>query len=257
MTKVLRHIGYWDGPAVPEGLPDVCEFVSAEPDVAVQRAVAAYLRSGTTFVVAAGLSVCRLCGAGNGGGEQTDGEYFVWPEGLAHYVEEHGVRLPDEVVAIAVRGPAPDVDPDRFALALLETGELTIDTDWWAGLSGRPAHSGPATVHLLGCRRNASVARWNLPTTADIYIDRVPPNSIAPLAQLRRLLGTAWPFSGLRHVLDTQPFLAVTAGNPAALHRRLATSPRLRPYLFYDDGHRLIPVWSDNTTSPSGTPGSH
>jgi hypothetical protein len=27
---------------------------------------------------------------------------WLWPEGLAHYVEAHGVRLPDEFVAYAV-----------------------------------------------------------------------------------------------------------------------------------------------------------
>jgi len=156
MTRVLRLIGYWDGAAVPEGLPDVCDFVFAGADIAVQQSVAAYLRSGTVHIAAAGFSVCRLCGVANGSTEQTDGEHFVWPEGLAHYLEEHGVRLPEEVVAVAVRGKAPAVDIEWFTRALLDTGELTIDPDWWCRMSGRPGGAGQATSHLPGCRRNRS-----------------------------------------------------------------------------------------------------
>ncbi|BCJ40665.1 hypothetical protein GCM10010168_73470 [Actinoplanes ianthinogenes] len=129
MAQVLRLIGYWDGRQAPGGWPDVCGFVTAV-DSTVQRNVVAYLRSGTRFVASAGVSVCRLCGAANGSAEQTDGVYFVWPEGLPHYVEEHGVRLPDEVVAIAARGVPSAVDPDRFESAL-RAGDLTIDVEWW------------------------------------------------------------------------------------------------------------------------------
>ena len=244
MTKVLRLIGYWDGPAVPEGLPDVCDFVLADADITIQRSVAAYLRSGTVFVAAAGVSVCRLCGAANGGTEQTDGEHFVWPEGLAHYVEEHGVRLPNEVAAIAVRGAAPVVDLEWFTGALLKTGELRIDVDWWYSLAGAGS-AGPAIEHLPGCRRSGSTASWVLPTTADIYVDRVPPDAMAILVQLRRLLGAPWPFSGLRDLLVSQPVLAAAAGNPSMLCRTLTSSPKLRPYLFYGAEGGLTPVWSD------------
>ena len=73
--------------------------------------VVAYLRSGTVFVAAAGFSVCRVCGILNGNTEMTDGEHFVWPEGLGHYVESHNVRLPAEVLEVARRGPARPVDP--------------------------------------------------------------------------------------------------------------------------------------------------
>ena len=244
MTKVLRLIGYWDGPAVPEGLPDVCDFVVADAEITVQRSVAAYLRSGTVFVAAAGVSDCRLCGAANGSTEQTDGEHFVWPEGLAHYVEQHGVRLPDEVVAVAAGGAAPAVDLEWFTRALLETGELRINVDWWYSLAGLDS-AGPAIEHLRGCRRSGATASWDLPTTADIYVDRVPPDAVAILVQLRRLLGAPWPFSGLCDLLVSQPFLAAT-GNPSMLYRTLTSSPELRPYLFYGSEGGLMPVWSDN-----------
>jgi hypothetical protein len=36
----------------------------------------------------------------------TDGVY-CWPEGLAHYVKEHDVRLPDEFVTHVARAPKP------------------------------------------------------------------------------------------------------------------------------------------------------
>ncbi|WBB69033.1 hypothetical protein [Micromonospora sp. WMMD812] len=243
MTKILRLIGYWDGPAVSEGLPDVCGFVVADADATLQRAVAAYLRSGTDFVAAAGVSVCRLCGAANGSTEQTDGEYFVWPEGLAHYVEEHDVRLPDEVAAVAVRGVASTVDPEWFEHALLETGEVRIDVDWWCGLAG-VSSTAPAIEHLPGCRRSESTASWDLPTSADIYVDRVPPEAVTILVRLRRLLGTSWPFSGLRDLLASQPILAAV-GNPSMLYRTLTISPDLRPYLFYRAEGGLMPVWCD------------
>ncbi|HTJ33294.1 MAG TPA: hypothetical protein VL738_08685 [Dactylosporangium sp.] len=242
MTKVLRLIGYWDGRAAPDGLPDVCGFVPAV-ESAVQRAVAAYLRSGTVFAVAAGVSLCRLCGAANGRAEQTDGEHFVWPEGLAHYVEEHGVRLPDEVAATAARGLAEVVDLEWFTPSLLETGEVTIDMEWWRHQAS-PGSAGHAVKHLRGCRHSAMVANWDLPTHADIYVDRVPQDAVTVLVKLRRLLGTAWPFSDLRSLLTSQPFHAAT-GNPSKLYRTLTASPELRPYLFYEADRGLMPVWSD------------
>ncbi|MEV0731505.1 hypothetical protein [Polymorphospora sp. NPDC050346] len=132
--KVLRQIGYWHGPWAEEGWPDVRKFIASEPDAEQRRSVVAYLRSGTEFVAAAGFSLCRICGATNGSTELTDGQHFVWPAGLAHYVEAHDVRLPGDVVAVAVQGPARAVDALEFERALFETGELTIDVQWWRGL---------------------------------------------------------------------------------------------------------------------------
>jgi hypothetical protein len=48
-----------------------------------------------------GYSFCRFeCGIPNnamGDSDLSDGEW-LWPEGLAHYVERHSVRLPDEFI---------------------------------------------------------------------------------------------------------------------------------------------------------------
>jgi hypothetical protein len=43
-----------------------------------------------------------MCDKQNGSGEFTDGTY-AWPEGLAHYVYDHKVRLPEEFVRHALR----------------------------------------------------------------------------------------------------------------------------------------------------------
>jgi hypothetical protein len=101
----------------------------------VQRDVAAYLRSGVTYVAAAGVSACRLCGAANGSTELTDGTHFVWPSGLAHYVEAHSVRLPKDVVAVATNGGNRVVDLAEFEREFFETGGITIDSDWWRHLT--------------------------------------------------------------------------------------------------------------------------
>jgi hypothetical protein len=64
-----------------------------------------------------GQSSCRFCGADNGALEYSDGVY-QWPEGLAHYVSDHSVRLPGEFVAHAVE-----------RLDSLESSSPSLD--WW------------------------------------------------------------------------------------------------------------------------------
>ncbi|GIE04127.1 hypothetical protein Adu01nite_54770 [Paractinoplanes durhamensis] len=141
MTSTLRLIGYWSGPEEPTDFPDVRAFVATEQDAATEQSVAAYLRSGTIFVAAAGTSTCRLCGLPNGSTERTDGHHFVWPDGLAHYVETHHVRLPPEVVSLAATTTPDPVDPDAFEQALF-SGDLTIDLDWWRSLRTDAAPEG-------------------------------------------------------------------------------------------------------------------
>lgn len=69
-----------------------------------------------------GYSPCRLCGlASNGNLDLTDGTY-IWPEGLAHYVLEHSVRLPDEFIH-HVRAQQEMTDGVR------------VDETWWRGLA--------------------------------------------------------------------------------------------------------------------------
>ncbi|MBM7494950.1 hypothetical protein JOD64_006172 [Micromonospora luteifusca] len=135
--KTLRLIGYWWGSDEP-GWPDVNQFVDEGLDPGESERVALYLSSGTAWVAAAGLSPCRLCGVGNGSAELTDGSHFIWPEGLAHYVRDHQVRLPAQITEVMYGESAP-VDASRFEQDL-DAGDLSIDDEWWRTLGDtRPA----------------------------------------------------------------------------------------------------------------------
>jgi hypothetical protein len=116
----LRVIGYWKSKEEPFW-PDPAWFVDPDWAVEERNAVLRYLRSPEDAVASAGYSWCRFrCGERTTGCmEYTDG-FWRWPEGLAHYVEKHNVRLPDEFVASALSKSTPD----------------GIDKDWWKGQRG-------------------------------------------------------------------------------------------------------------------------
>ena len=119
----LRLIGYWidvDGP----DLPDPTAFVDPTWDMDERRIVANYLGADRPNSVGSGCSPCRICGYPNGFDDFTDG-VFQWPEGLAHYVGDHAVRLPDEVIQHAT-APTDSVNP----VTLLDRDTL-INTEWW------------------------------------------------------------------------------------------------------------------------------
>jgi hypothetical protein len=69
----------------------VSDFVDNSWHESERMNVASYLERGLVTCAFAGLSPCRFCGTGNGSAELTDGVY-LWPEGLPHYIREHGVR---------------------------------------------------------------------------------------------------------------------------------------------------------------------
>lgn len=119
--KRLTLIGYWDGPLTGPGWPSAEDFVDPAWDAEERELVADHLQSGLVAGRYMGHSVCRFCGCDNGCLELTDG-CFVWPEGLAHYVLNHDVRLPKEFVTHVLE-MIDDLDAaDR-------------EEDWWRQVS--------------------------------------------------------------------------------------------------------------------------
>jgi hypothetical protein len=118
----LKPIGFWcdtrygqdyrvpvfhnGGPRTEEGfdlraaelvpLPHPREVVDQSWCPQERACVRAYLQTGLPFACFDGLSYCRFeCREGGGGCQEFTDDEWVWPEGLAHYVEQHAIRLPD------------------------------------------------------------------------------------------------------------------------------------------------------------------
>lgn len=112
----VRLLGFWVKPGF-EHLPNPADLADPRWPQPESRRVADYLDRGQIAAVYDGESPCRLCPSPNGSRERTDGTY-LWPEGLSHYVLEHGVRLPAEFLRHAggwPRGPR----------------DLARDMTWW------------------------------------------------------------------------------------------------------------------------------
>jgi hypothetical protein len=100
----LEAVGYWFNDQAPSAYPRPQRLVGTwRPE---QRArVLAHLRGGVVFESYRAKSFCRFaCGISStkmGHRDLSDG-VSVWPEGLAHYVEVHDVRLPPRFVKYAI-----------------------------------------------------------------------------------------------------------------------------------------------------------
>lgn len=86
-----KFIGFWKTDDEPK------EYIDPDWDSAERHMVIAYLLSGKVESRFRGHASCRVCGERNGSTDLTDG-VWIWPEGLAHYLKEHGVRPPQEFV---------------------------------------------------------------------------------------------------------------------------------------------------------------
>ena len=111
-SKKLKLIGYWndklqDGSRLYDGrnsdeyaqYPSPMDLVSPGWLGEELSSLINYLNSGAICAMFRGWSTCRFLYENPriGGNELTDG-VWVWPDGLAHYVEAHDVFLPMEFV---------------------------------------------------------------------------------------------------------------------------------------------------------------
>lgn len=113
----LKALGYWRS-SDDSQLPHPANLIDTTWDGEERALVVDYLDRGQISRRFMGISRCRICNAQNGGDEKTDGVY-IWPSGLAHYLEEHDVRLPHEFVVHALRRGE-------------ELNSPTVDRTWWA-----------------------------------------------------------------------------------------------------------------------------
>ena len=115
---LLRPVGFWTSRR-GDGLPDPRQLMSTTWEKQRRLHIASYL---ATAPILDDLEPhdCLVCGARAGGRERTDG---VWrfPEGLAHYVTAHGVKLPGELIEHMAKNnfaaPSVDVEELRESLA--------------------------------------------------------------------------------------------------------------------------------------------
>jgi hypothetical protein len=116
--KLIR-IGYWSS-ETDSRWPDVNQFID-DGLTDGRDEVAHYLGRGFVTRAYMGYSACRICGENNGNQELTDGVYS-WPEGLAHYVETHNIRLPIEFL-------------QHLEARTIELEDSEVDDTWWRSLS--------------------------------------------------------------------------------------------------------------------------
>lgn len=99
--------------------------------------IVAYLRAGQRCFTYFGFSQCRfrncpdkVCRKQNGSKDVTDG-VWIWPEGLAHYVECHSVILPEEFVATMIQKDW--VVPRHLPEASEHNETIELDEEFWIG----------------------------------------------------------------------------------------------------------------------------
>jgi len=115
----LKRVGYWHSRAEPHW-PDPRDFVDLALTDDERLDIVPYLERGWVARAYMGKSTCRIFGMDAGSLELTDGTW-IWPDGLAHYVGEHSVKLP--------------ADFTEHAASTTEHFEtVPVDDSWWKNI---------------------------------------------------------------------------------------------------------------------------
>jgi hypothetical protein len=122
-------------------MPDPHRFVDRGWSLSERHSVARHLERGTLVNQYRGLSPCRFCGQLNGLAELTDGA-FCWPEGLAHYLFEHDVRLPPRFVSHVHESPHRVHDAPRPAFDKMGQRDRSWPSEQFAQLLWTPEDPG-------------------------------------------------------------------------------------------------------------------
>jgi hypothetical protein len=114
-ARGMRAIGYWCNNHHAD-LPDPRNYIDLGWDQTERDAVIQHLKNGKPTAFWRGWSNCRICGKNNGSYCLSDGTY-IWPGGFAHYLEDHGVKPPDEFIQHILPKPRRE-DAMTIAFAL-------------------------------------------------------------------------------------------------------------------------------------------
>lgn len=88
------RVGFWYSKREPELPKPIVDYYSPK----LKAKVLDYLKGGRVFAGYRGFSCCRVCDLNTNGSKDLTDDKYIWPEGLAHYIEEHDTQLPDEFI---------------------------------------------------------------------------------------------------------------------------------------------------------------
>ena len=95
--KYIR-IGYWKGKHVTDkNLPNPNDYIDLSWNGKEKENTIKFLKGGKVKDAWMGSSDCRICGKANGS-ECLIRDKFIYPSGYVHYIEEHGVKPPKELI---------------------------------------------------------------------------------------------------------------------------------------------------------------
>jgi len=139
----MHIIGYWITGIYDDRFLAPQEVAGRLPSDLVDK-VSNYLKAGQVLSQHWGLSFCRFfCRDpqdsddsfknANGSTELTDG-YWVWPEGLVHYVEGHRVNLPESFLSDVLHGKPQDknvLSRQTIDFRLKNNGGVEPSLEFW------------------------------------------------------------------------------------------------------------------------------
>jgi hypothetical protein len=102
LPGALTPIGFWRGNGEDPALPDPAEHI-VEVDRARRLALAGILTTGSVGARYRGVAPCRMCKRALGSSDMW-GHGYIWPQGLEHYILDHGVWPPGAGDLLAAAG---------------------------------------------------------------------------------------------------------------------------------------------------------
>ena len=127
-NPTLTAIGLWHSHLEPE-LPDPAWFVDSAWNSDEKQAIITRLKNSYALPYPyAGKSWCRFnCGEIEMGNRDYSDGVYLFPEGLLHYIEQHGVKLPDVVIQKML---STSIVKYNFE------SDFSVDIEWWQTQKG-------------------------------------------------------------------------------------------------------------------------